>query len=101
MSGFTTTDSDNQRTTTNQLMYVHLLVVGQETCSSSVSKLKQARNDLPSLTNNMFCAGLPDGGKDSCHGDSGSLLMRNYSKCSQSDDKEFMWIEMDIFLVLL
>ncbi|XP_035528551.1 complement C1r subcomponent-like [Morone saxatilis] len=77
VSGFIT-ETDNQQILANHLKYVHLLVVEQETCNSSVNKLKKTRGDLPSLTKNMFCAGVPGGGKDSCHGDSGSpITLRN------------------------
>ena len=58
VSGFGVTQ-DNGRPA-KQLKYVHLPVVDQETCGGQ------------SLTDNMFCAGLPEGGKDSCSGDGGS-----------------------------
>lgn len=72
MSGFGVTKSKNRRILTNKLKYVHLPVVGQETCSTSITLMKETRGNLPNLTNNMFCAGVPEGGKDSCQGDSGS-----------------------------
>ncbi|XP_034730134.1 complement C1r subcomponent-like [Etheostoma cragini] len=56
---------------TNKLKYVQLPVVEQKTCSNSVNKLKKTRDNVPSLTNNMFCVGVPEGGKDSCLGDNG------------------------------
>ena len=51
--------------------YVQLPVVEQETCSKSITSLKKTRDNVPSLSNNMFCAGVPEGGLDSCQGDTG------------------------------
>ncbi|KAM4580610.1 complement C1r subcomponent-like isoform 1-T1 [Odontesthes bonariensis] len=70
VSGFGVTDQGKSQVLTNKLKYVQLPVVEQETCSNSIVLLKKKRN-LPNLTNNMFCAGIPEGGKDSCQGDSG------------------------------
>lgn len=71
MSGFGVTIENNRRILTNQLKYVYLPVVDQQTCRDSISLARRRRNNIPDLTNNMFCAGLPEGGKDSCQGDSG------------------------------
>uniref|UniRef100_A0A8C2WI92 Complement component 1, r subcomponent n=1 Tax=Cyclopterus lumpus TaxID=8103 RepID=A0A8C2WI92_CYCLU len=71
VSGFGITEIDDRRILTNKMNYVHLPVVTQETCSNSITLLKRTRNGVPSLTENMFCAGVPEGGKDSCQGDSG------------------------------
>ena len=56
---------------TKKLKYVHLPVVEQKICQDSVNHLKKTRDNVPSLTNNMFCVGLPEGGRDTCIGDSG------------------------------
>uniref|UniRef100_A0A671WKS8 Vitamin K-dependent protein C n=1 Tax=Sparus aurata TaxID=8175 RepID=A0A671WKS8_SPAAU len=71
VSGFGLTEERKQRILTNKLKYVQLPVVEQETCSNSITMVRRRRNNVPSLTNNMFCAGVPEGGKDSCQGDSG------------------------------
>uniref|UniRef100_A0A8C4GQZ9 Vitamin K-dependent protein C n=1 Tax=Dicentrarchus labrax TaxID=13489 RepID=A0A8C4GQZ9_DICLA len=71
VSGFGLTESNNNRILTNKLKYVQLPVVEQETCRASITSAKKKRNSVPSLTSNMFCAGVPEGGKDSCQGDSG------------------------------
>lgn len=71
MSGFGVRIENNRRILTNQLKYVYLPVVDQQTCRDSISLARRRHNNIPDLTNNMFCAGLPEGGKDSCQGDSG------------------------------
>lgn len=71
MSGFGLTESEKTRIITNTLKYVQLPVVDRELCSASIVLAKKTKKNVPSLTRNMFCAGLPEGGKDSCQGDSG------------------------------
>ncbi|KAG8009967.1 Complement C1r-A subcomponent [Nibea albiflora] len=71
VSGFGLTDEGRRRILTNKLKYVQLPVVEQEACRISVTLAKRTRTHVPNLTNNMFCAGIPEGGKDSCQGDSG------------------------------
>lgn len=56
----------------NDLKYVELPVVDRGICENSIDQLKRSgMRDIPGLTSNMFCAGVPEGGKDSCQGDSG------------------------------
>lgn len=62
---------DKRRILTNKLKYVQLPVVEQEACSASITLAKNRKANVPSLSGNMFCAGVPEGGKDSCQGDSG------------------------------
>lgn len=71
VSGFGLTEQKKQLILLNMTKYVQLPVVEQETCSNSITLARRRRTSLPSLTNNMFCAGVPEGGKDSCQGDSG------------------------------
>ncbi|XP_029283488.1 complement C1r-B subcomponent-like [Cottoperca gobio] len=56
-----------------RLNYVEVPVVDQETCKNSLFP----RADASYLTNNMICAGLPEGGKDACRGDSGGPFALN------------------------
>ncbi|KAM4568057.1 complement C1r-A subcomponent-like isoform 2-T2 [Fundulus diaphanus] len=72
VSGYGVTDKGAQRFLTNKLKYVHVPVEDQEICRKSLKGRPGTRT--PTLTNNMFCAGIPDGGKDSCQGDSGSAF---------------------------
>lgn len=57
-------------------------VVDQETCRNSFAELKKHRPNLPRLTDNMFCVGLPEGGMSSCLGDNGGPF-------APSDDRQF------------
>ncbi|XP_047196985.1 complement C1s subcomponent-like [Hippoglossus stenolepis] len=70
VSGFGVTQEKGR--SPKQLKYVHLPVVDQETCSDSFTTSQQKRGGGQILTDNMICAGLPEGGKDSCGGDGGS-----------------------------
>ncbi|XP_073340691.1 complement C1r-A subcomponent-like isoform X1 [Pagrus major] len=84
VSGFGLTEEKKRRILTNKLKYVQLPVVEQDTCSNSITLARRTREHVPSLTNNMFCAGVPEGGKDSCQGDSGGPF-------AMSDDDGRFW----------
>lgn len=71
MSGFGLTETNKTRIITNRLKYVQLPVVDEGVCRASVAAAQKTRKNVPTLTRNMFCAGFPEGGKDSCQGDSG------------------------------
>ncbi|KAM9309988.1 complement component 1, r subcomponent [Pholidichthys leucotaenia] len=71
VSGFGLTKQGDSRILTNKLHYVNLPVVAPETCRRSISSMMNIRPNVPAYTSNMFCAGFPEGGKDSCQGDSG------------------------------
>ncbi|XP_053095402.1 complement component 1, r subcomponent [Pangasianodon hypophthalmus] len=75
VSGFGLTETYN---TANHLRYIRLPIVDQQVCHSSIEKAREVHSDISTLTENMFCAGLPEGGKDTCQGDSGSgFVMKN------------------------
>ncbi|KAI5618334.1 serine protease 60.2 precursor, partial [Silurus asotus] len=69
VSGFGTTETYK---TSNHLSYIALPTVDQEVCFLSFNGKKAKESVVSTLTENMFCAGLPEGGKDTCKGDSGS-----------------------------
>ncbi|KAJ8397256.1 hypothetical protein AAFF_G00440900 [Aldrovandia affinis] len=53
------------------LQYVKLPVVDQEECQASYASRSQNYN----ITENMFCAGFYEGGRDTCLGDSGGAFV--------------------------
>ena len=73
VSGFGLTRDDYGRYYFNRkLKYVRLPVVDPKDCSDSLTKLRsEGTSAVPQESTNMFCAGYPDGGQDSCEGDSG------------------------------
>ena len=51
----------------NWLRAVEVEIIGREACQKFYSSKK--------ITSRMVCAGVPEGGKDSCQGDSGGALV--------------------------
>jgi len=59
--------SESGSTLPSALRKVSVPVVARSTCQSEYG--------ASAVTTNMFCAGLPQGGKDSCSGDSGGPIV--------------------------
>uniref|UniRef100_A0A3Q2ZR90 MBL associated serine protease 1 n=1 Tax=Kryptolebias marmoratus TaxID=37003 RepID=A0A3Q2ZR90_KRYMA len=57
--------------TSDLLQYVKLPVVSQDECQASYASRSISYN----ITNNMFCAGFFEGGRDTCLGDSGGAFV--------------------------
>ncbi|XP_071372053.1 complement C1r-A subcomponent-like [Centroberyx affinis] len=74
VSGFGLTIEGKREVLSNNLKHIRLPVVDQAICSTSINEVKKTENHVPSLSDNMFCAGVPEAGKDSCQGDSGSAF---------------------------
>uniref|UniRef100_A0A8C2WRH5 MBL associated serine protease 1 n=1 Tax=Cyclopterus lumpus TaxID=8103 RepID=A0A8C2WRH5_CYCLU len=69
ISNFNTTSSSKM--TSDLLQYVKLPVVSQDECEGSYASRSVSYN----ITDNMFCAGFLEGGKDTCLGDSGGAFV--------------------------
>ncbi|XP_030071967.1 mannan-binding lectin serine protease 1 isoform X1 [Microcaecilia unicolor] len=63
--------STSMRTLSDILQYVKLPVVHHAECKTSY----ESRSGNYSVTDNMFCAGYYEGGKDTCLGDSGGAFV--------------------------
>ncbi|XP_049432452.1 coagulation factor IX-like [Epinephelus fuscoguttatus] len=57
--------------TSDLLQYVKLPVVSQDECQASYTSRSVSYN----ITDNMFCAGFFEGGRDTCLGDSGGAFV--------------------------
>uniref|UniRef100_A0A8H7TNR3 Peptidase S1 domain-containing protein n=1 Tax=Bionectria ochroleuca TaxID=29856 RepID=A0A8H7TNR3_BIOOC len=65
--------SENSQSIPADLSYVKVPVIDRATCAKDYSEVN-------AITDNMFCAGLTQGGKDSCSGDSGGPVIGSDGK---------------------
>ncbi|XP_076590722.1 mannan-binding lectin serine protease 1 isoform X3 [Chaetodon auriga] len=70
-SGNPPTLTSDLGTTSDLLQYVKLPVVSQDECQASYASRSVSYN----ITDNMFCAGFFEGGRDTCLGDSGGAFV--------------------------
>uniref|UniRef100_A0A674EUZ9 Vitamin K-dependent protein C n=1 Tax=Salmo trutta TaxID=8032 RepID=A0A674EUZ9_SALTR len=75
VSGFGLKDDDEMP---SNLRYVRIPLVDQVKCRSSIDEARKKKREAPDLTDGMFCAGLPEGGKDTCAGDGGGPYVLKY-----------------------
>ncbi|KAM9359736.1 mannan-binding lectin serine protease 1 [Symphorus nematophorus] len=71
LSSSSSTLSSDLAMTSDLLQYVKLPVVSQDECQASYASRSISYN----ITNNMFCAGFFEGGRDTCLGDSGGAFV--------------------------
>lgn len=64
--------SESANDVSELLQSVKVPFVSQATCEKQLQTLSPSKNNH--LDNTMFCAGVPQGGKDSCQGDSGGPI---------------------------
>ncbi|KYB29321.1 serine protease P23 [Tribolium castaneum] len=64
--------NDGDIITPNILHSVNVTIVGREECATDYANVEGAHID-----DTMVCAGVPEGGKDACSGDSGGPLTKN------------------------
>ena len=72
----------------DNLQQVEVPLVSKETCAAAYQSLGYG------ITDRMICAGLADGGKDACSGDSGGPLMVERTSAENPDATE--WLEVGI-----
>lgn len=61
--------TDGSKPDPEKLQKVSIPIVARDTCQTAYQKKNLT------VTDNMFCAGLKEGGKDSCQGDSGGPII--------------------------